>query len=154
MSVTMTIDASKELDLNGDFDAVFDELVQVPKMAKMFPKVDKLIDLGNDTYRWEMQKQGFSKYSMQLIYAVKYSNDKEKGVISWEPVRGVGNGVSSGEVRITRTDKGVHVKLSSTMEMELPVPKLVKPLVTPIVMREFNSVAEAFEANLRKHFRS
>ena len=154
MSVTMTIDANKEMDLKGDFDTIFDELAQVEKMASMFPKVERLVNLGDNTYRWEMEKAGFSKYTMQLIYAVKYEIDKTKGTIAWKPVPGVGNAVHSGQVKITPTAGGVHIVLSSKIDMELPIPKLAKPLVTPVIMHEFNATTEKFEARMRKHFNS
>lgn len=152
MAFKMTIEADKELNLKGDYDSLFDELADTPKMAKLFPGLDQIVDLGDGAYRWEMEKAGFGKYAFQLVYAVKYTIDKDKGVITWVPVKGVGNAENQGKTTVTRVDGGVKVNLYSKVEVEFPFPKLAKAVIKPLVMREFHSTSDKFEANIKKHF--
>ena len=152
MAVEITIDFSKQMTLDADFDEVFDLVADVPKIATMFPKVDKIVELGDNSFRWEMEKTGVSKYTIQVIYACKYENDKEKGVINWQPVDGVGNGVNEGTANLKQTDNGTFVDFSTRLTMTLPLPRLAKGLVKPLIVREFNSVADKFEKNMINYF--
>ena len=86
MAVTVTVEVERELDVDCTAKEAFDYLADVPKSASHFPNVDKLIDLGKNTYQWEMKKFGVDKYSIQSIYAVKYTQNKTKGWIKWSPV--------------------------------------------------------------------
>ncbi len=152
MAFKMTIEENKTLNLPGEYDQVFDELADTVKMAQMLPGLDQIVDQGDDVFRWEMEKTGFGKYAFQLVYAVKYTIEKDKGTISWVPIKGVGNGVNQGKTTVTATDDGVKVNLYSKIEVEFPFPKLAKALIKPLVMREFKSTTEQFEANIKKHF--
>ncbi len=154
MAFKMTIEADRELNLKGDYDTLFDELADTMKMARLFPGLDQIVDLGDGVFRWEMEKAGFGKYAFQLIYAVKYTINKDKGVITWVPVKGVGNAENQGKTTVTRTDGGARVNLYSKVEVEFPFPKLAKALIKPLVMKEFKSTTQKFEANINNHFNS
>ncbi|MDX5297626.1 MAG: hypothetical protein LPK85_01610, partial [Gammaproteobacteria bacterium] len=93
MAITIAIEINREFEVAGSFDEIFDLLADVPRSAGYFPKVDKLTDLGNNTFRWEMEKVGVDKHALQSVYACSYTDDKAAGIIRWEPVKGDGNGV-------------------------------------------------------------
>ncbi|MDI6796697.1 MAG: SRPBCC family protein [Desulfatibacillaceae bacterium] len=152
MAVEMTIDFTKEMEFNADFDTCFAFFSDVPKTAEYFPKVEKLSDLGGNSFQWEMDKVGVSKYTLQVIYACKYEADKEKGIIKWTPVEGVGNGRNQGYAKLTDENGKTRVQFYTKLDLNLPVPGLIKSLVKPLVVREFNSTADQFEKNLVAKF--
>src|SRR5674476_1214819 len=51
-----------------------------------FPKVDKLTDLGDGIYKWEMEKVGTAQVNIQTVYASRYVSSKSKGTVVWTPV--------------------------------------------------------------------
>src|SRR5690554_7763707 len=72
VAITVSIELNRELEIPGSYDEVFDLLADVPRSAAHFPKVNKLTDLGDNTYRWEMEKVGVDKHAIQSVYASKY----------------------------------------------------------------------------------
>ena len=153
MAITVSIELNRELDLPAGYDEVFDLLADVPKSASHFPKVHKLVDLGDNTYRWEMEKVGVDKHAIQSIYACKYYPDKENGKITWEPVKGEGNGVVKGSWTLkAKDDNTTSVKFQTSAELTVPLPSLLKLAISPVIKHEFNSLVDTYMINLKKAF--
>lgn len=153
MAITVSIELNRELDLPAGYDEVFDLLADVPKSASHFPKVHKLVDLGDNTYRWEMEKVGVDKHAIQSIYACKYYPDKENGKITWEPVKGEGNGVVKGSWTLkAKDDNTTSVKFQTSAELTVPLPSLLKLAISPVIKHEFNSLVDTYMSNLKKAF--
>ena len=87
MTVNVTIDLGYEFEVKAKAADVFAVLSDVPASASFFPKVDKLVDMGGGTYRWEMAKIGVASIKLQTIYASNYVSDKAKGTVVWTPVK-------------------------------------------------------------------
>ncbi|MBL3555563.1 MULTISPECIES: SRPBCC family protein [Marinobacter] len=153
MAITVSIELNRELDLPAGYDEVFDLLADVPKSASHFPKVHKLVDLGDNTYRWEMEKVGVDKHAIQSIYACKYYPDKDNGKITWEPVKGEGNGVVKGSWTLkAKDDNTTSVKFQTSAELTVPLPSLLKLAISPVIKHEFNSLVDTYMNNLKKAF--
>ncbi len=153
MTVTVHIDLGYEFEVRAKFDEVFALLSDVPESVSHFPKVEKLTDLGDGVYKWEMQKVGTAQVNIQTVYACKYTSDKAKGTVKWTPVKGVGNAQVGGSWKIT-DQKGKSTKLVLQTEgtVDVPVPGLMKVVVEPIVASEFEKLVEKYIANLVKTF--
>ena len=153
MTVTVHIDLGYEFEVRATYDEVFAILSDVPRSVAHFPKVEKLTDLGDGVYKWEMQKVGTAQVNIQTVYASKYSSDKAKGLVKWTPVKGVGNALVGGSWKIT-DNKGKSTKLVLKTEgtVDVPVPGLMKLVVEPIVASEFEKLVEKYIANLVKAF--
>jgi ribosome-associated toxin RatA of RatAB toxin-antitoxin module len=153
VAITVSIELNRDLDIPGSYDEVFDLLADVPRSASHFPKVDKLVDLGDNVYRWEMEKIGVDKYTIQTVYASKYKADRDTGKITWEPVKGEGNGVVRGHWRLTaKGDNATHARFHTEAELTVPLPGLLKLAVNPVIKREFNGLVDTYMANLKKAF--
>lgn len=153
MAITVSIELSRELEVPAGYDEVFELLADVPRSASHFPKLEKLTDLGDSTYRWEMEKVGVDKHAIQTVYASQYFADKEAGKITWEPVKGEGNGVVRGSWVLT--DKGKQVtalKFHTSAELTLPLPGMLKLAISPVIKHEFNSLVDTYMNNLKKVF--
>jgi len=149
VAVSITIEISRTFEVAADFDTVFDLLADVPASASHFPRVEKLEDLGDDTYRWEMKKIGVDKHAIQTIYACKYSTDKKNGSITWSPIKGEGNGQVHGFWHLVKKGKGVECKFQTKGDMTLPLPGLLKLAISPVVKHEFNSLVDIYLENLK-----
>lgn len=153
MTVTVHIDLGYEFEVRAKYDEVFAVLSDVPESVSHFPKVDKLTDLGNGVYQWEMQKVGTAQVHIQTVYACKYTSDKARGTVKWSPVKGVGNAQVGGSWKIT-DHKGKSTKLVLKTEgtVDVPVPGLMKMVVEPVVASEFEKLVEKYIANLVQTF--
>jgi carbon monoxide dehydrogenase subunit G len=152
MAITVTIDLGYEFAVKADYVTVFEVLSDVPKSASFFPKVDKLVDLGDNIYRWEMAKIGLAQVNLQTIYASKYAANKAKGSVVWTPVKGEGNALVSGAWKIADKKKSTHLELTIHGDLTLPLPGLMKMVIAPVVEAEFEKMVEQYIDNLTKHF--
>lgn len=153
MAINVSIELSRELEIAGSYDEVFDLLADVPRSVSHFPKVHKLTDLGDNTYLWEMEKVGVDKYSIQTAYACHYVSDRDAGTIRWEPVAGQGNGVVNGSWVITaKGDTMSTLKFKTNAKLTLPLPSLLKQAISPVIKHEFNSLVDQYMRNLKKVF--
>lgn len=152
MTIKVTIDLGYEFAVKADYAAVFDTLSNVPVSASFFPKVDQLVDLGDNVYRWEMAKIGLAQINLQTIYASKYTSNKAKGSVIWTPVEGEGNALVSGSWQVTDKKKSTHLVLKLQGELTLPLPGLMKMVVGPVVEAEFEKLVEQYIDKLAEHF--
>jgi carbon monoxide dehydrogenase subunit G len=152
MAITVNINLGYEFDVKAKASEVFEVLSDVPTSASHFPKVDKLTDLGDGVYRWEMEKIGIASISLQTIYASKYKANKAKGTVSWTPVKGEGNALVSGSWAITDNKKSTNIVLELQGELTLPLPGLMKMVAGPVAEAEFEKMVEQYIENLTKQF--
>ena len=152
MAFTVSIDLGFEFDVKAKAADVYEVLADVPTSASFFPKVDKLVDLGGNAYRWEMAKIGVGSANLQTIYASKYVGNKSKGTVVWTPVKGEGNALVSGSWTIKDNKKSTNLVLDIQGELTLPLPGLMKMVVGPVVEAEFEKMIEQYIANLTKKF--
>lgn len=152
MAITVNLDLGYEFAVKAPYDTVFALLSDVPQSASHFPKLDKLVDLGDGVYRWEMAKIGVAKFVLQTIYASKYVANPAKGTVIWTPVAGEGNALVSGSWKVVDKKKFTHLTLHIQGEVMMPLPSMVKMIVVPAVQAEFEKLVEQYIANLTKKF--
>ena len=152
MAVTVDIDLGYEFAVKAPFKDVFEVVSDVPTSASFFPKVDKLVDLGGGSYRWEMAKVGTAQVNIQTIYASKYSVNKAKGTVTWTPVKGEGNALVGGHWKVVDNKTSTALELKIQGSVEVPVPGLMKMVVAPVVKAEFEKLVDKYIDNLVKRF--
>ncbi|MCW5630056.1 MAG: SRPBCC family protein [Rhodoferax sp.] len=152
MTITVHIELGYEFSVKAPAAEVFEVLSDVPTSASHFPKVDQLVDLGNNTYRWEMEKIGLAQVNLQTVYASKYKSNKSKGTVTWTPVKGEGNALVSGSWKITDKKKSTDLMLTIEGDLTLPLPGLMKMVIAPVVEAEFEKMVEKYIDNLTKRF--
>lgn len=153
MAITVSIELNREIEIPGSYDEVFDLLADVPRSASHFPKVNQLVDLGDNTYRWEMEKVGVDKHAIQSVYACNYTSERDTGKIIWEPVKGEGNGVVKGSWNLKANgDQATVARFQTTAELTVPLPSLLKLAISPVIKHEFNSLVDTYMSNLKKAF--
>ncbi len=152
MTVLVNIDLAYEFAVKADYDTVFATLSDVPKSASFFPKLDRLVDLGDGVYRWEMAKVSVGQINLQTIYASRYVADKAKGSMVWTTVPGEGNALVSGSWQMTDTQPSTHLVLKLQGELSLALPGLMKAMIAPVVEAEFKKLLERYIGRLTEHF--
>ncbi|MBP8130496.1 MAG: SRPBCC family protein [Candidatus Hydrogenedentes bacterium] len=153
MAFQVDFEIERAFETACPFDRVFDVLSDVPRSVSHFPKVESLVELGGERYRWEMEKIGLDRYHIQTVYACKYVSDRDKGSVKWTPVKGEGNAEVSGKWTIkTLDDARTRVKLETKGTMSLPLPSLVRIVVAPVVRAEFTRLIDQYLQNLGRTF--
>ena len=152
MTVTVAIDLGYEFAVKAPFKEVFDLLSDVPESVSHFPKVDKLVDMGDGVYRWEMAKVGTAQVNIQTVYASKYVSDRKKGSVVWTPVPGVGNALVGGSWKISDRKKSTALEFKVSGTVNVALPGLMKMVVVPVVQGEFEKLVEKYIDNLVTRF--
>ena len=152
MAVTVPFDLSYEFEVKARAAEVFAVLADVPTSASHFPKLDRLVHLGGNSYRWELQKVGTAQVNIQTIYAATYVADKKALTVSWTPVKGVGNALVSGSWTLTDKKSSTHILLHIHGQITVPLPGLMKMLVVPVVTGENEKLVDEYIDNLIERF--
>ncbi len=153
MAISVDIDLGYEFTVKAKAADVFAVLSDVPTSVSHFPKVDKLTDMGDGVYKWEMEKVGTAQVNIQTVYASKYVNDKAKGTVKWTPVKDIGNAQVGGSWKVTdNKGKSTAIELKIKGTVEVPLPGLMKMVVGPVVEGEFEKLVDKYIANLIKKF--
>jgi carbon monoxide dehydrogenase subunit G len=144
------------LDLQADFAApaarVFSLLADVPASAAHFPQVERLQPLGDSTYRWQLQKLGGGRVSLQTVYAARYRADRKALQVQWQPVAGIGNARIGGSWTLQAQGRRTRARLQLQGEIDVALPGLMKPVVVPVVLRENERLVQQYLHNLAAHF--
>ena len=148
MSVTVNLELGYEFAVKASAKEVYDVLADVPTSASFYPGVEKLVDIGDGAYRWEMEKIGLAQVNLQTVYASQYVGNKAKGTVTWTPIAGQGNALVSGNWKITSHKKSTRVVLTIEAELTLALPALMKMVVAPVVEAEFEKLTEHYIDNL------
>lgn len=152
MSIIVPFGLRYEFDVRAGADEVYAVLADVPASASHFPQVERLIDLGGNSYRWELHKVGVAPVEIQTVYACRYAADPKKRTVRWSPLPGVGNARIGGSWTVTRKKKSTHLVLDIEGEVSVALPGLMKPLVVPVVAGENEKLLEQYIDNLIQRF--
>lgn len=152
MSVTVPVELHYEFDVKASVDEVFDVLADVPVSASHFPKVDKLIDLGDNVYRWELQRVGTAQVHIQTVYASKYVADRRRRTVRWTRLAGVGNAQIAGSWTLTPRKAWTHIAFEMHGEVTVALPALMQFIVAPVVAAENRGLVETYIHNLTRRF--
>lgn len=155
MAFTVDINLQRLLLTSCSTAEVFSLLADVPRSAAHFPRVDRLVALGGNAYRWEMEKIGIGGYTLQqTVYACQYRDDVSTGRVFWTPIEGVGNAAVEGEWIVAPKENGTTVKLSTRGRLTVDFPSFLQFALAPLVQMEFTGMVEQYIANLKDAFSS
>ena len=153
MSFTVTININRTFNTAASFEKVFELLSDVGKSGSFFPKVEKLAHLGDNIWRWEMERIGIGEHTLQQsIYACKYISDKDRQTVTWTPVEGIGNAIVNGKWEITPTQEGCKAVLQSNAVITVSLPGFLEIILSPLIRMEFENLVDQYVANLGKEF--
>jgi carbon monoxide dehydrogenase subunit G len=150
MTVKVTIDLKRKFAVVADIDSVFALLSNVAVSASHFPKVKLLTDLGENKFRWEMEKVGLGSHAIQTTYACQYVSDDAGKSVVWSPVEGEGNSLVSGKWQLTENGQGTDVCFETNAVLTLPLPGLLKLMIGPLVKHEFTSMVDTYIGKLKR----
>jgi len=70
----------------------------------------------------------------------------------WTPVKGQGNALVGGSWKLSDQKKNTGIELKLAGKVDVPLPGLMKMVVSPVVSGEFEKLVEKYIANLIKRF--
>ncbi len=148
----ITIKIERRFHTPASAEQVFELLADVPTSASHFPKLERIREVSEDIFQWELEPVGPPPYSTQPVYACRYHFEPENGEIRWEPVEGVGNVELSGEWVIRSSVQSTEIHLVMKGILHTPLPSLMRFVAEPLITREFESYVDQYVENLQRTF--
>ena len=152
MAITVPLALAYEFAVHARYAEVFSVLADVPTSASHFPKLARLVDLGDQRYRWEMEKLGTDTVHLQTVYAAQYVANKRQGRVDWTPLAGIGNAQVGGSWVLSNKKTYTQLVLRINAQLQLPLPGLMKSLVAPVVQAEYQALVEQYIDKLIQRF--
>ena len=123
--VEVGVSLSYTLQVAWDVQQAFELVSDVPKSAANFPGLERLDDLGDGVYRWNMRPIQVSKFSHQVNYSARYISDVGAGSVVWTTVGTDGNTRADGAWRVSANGSGSRLTFENRLAVMLPIPRLV-----------------------------
>ncbi len=123
--VEVGVSLSYTLQVAWDVQRAFELVSDVPKSASNFPGLQRLDDLGDGVYRWNMRPIQVGKFSHQVNYAARYISDLDAGTVIWTTVGSEGNTRADGAWRVSASGSGSRLTFENSLAVMLPIPRLV-----------------------------
>ena len=114
--------ASHEEVIRATRADILDVLMNIMVCGPLFPGVDGIEDLGEDTYRWRIQERRTLGTSFAGNYVARYTRSEDQ--VAWTTLEG--NMKTRGSWRLSGPDHRVRVRAESTTELDAPVPRFLK----------------------------
>lgn len=119
-----------------------------------FPNLKKLTRLGPDEYLWEMRTMGvrIARIAHDVSYGARYTVDRERGELSWQPIPKQGNASIAGRFQLLAAGAQTELvfEVHGTL-YDVPVPLLYRPLAGPFIVNKFSQLIERFLARTGEH---
>ena len=96
-----------------------------------------------------LEKINLGTHSAQTSYACQYVSDVEAKTIVWTPIKGEGNSIVSGKWELTEVATGTNISFITKAELTLPLPGLIKLMISPVVKMEFAGMVDTYIRNLK-----
>lgn len=152
MTLTADIHLGYSFGVRAGFDEVFGLLSDVPASVAHFPRVQRLVPLGKQRYRWEMEPVGPADAAIRTVYACDYRSSKARGTVRWTPVQGEGNAQVSGSWTIRRQADHTALELDIRGVLQAPLPAWTASMVVPLIQAEFEQMIERYIDRLIDRF--
>lgn len=145
----MKINLKRNAQLEAAPETVRTHLSDLPGLLGLFPKLDNLKDVGNNTYHWTLKPIGAAGIEHVVMYGARYTVDHNAMKVSWEPIKGVGNATLEGSIHFRETAGRIEVIAhieGQLRDMSIP---LALRLVTPAYIKKtFEALVDKFLTRL------
>ncbi len=144
----IAIELKRKFQVGVPTEHAFELLADVPRSVGHFPKLQQLVELGDNAYRWEMEPMGTAGISHQVVYACRYQPDAQQCSVVWTPVPKIGNGRIQGQWTLTPIAAGTAIAFHTHGALDVPVPRLLRSVAEPFVTAEFTRSVDTYISRL------
>ncbi len=145
--VWLTVRAKKSIAIKATKASVFEVLKDVPRSGRMFPGVRLIEDQGSGKYLWVLDERRTLGKTFLGRYTTQHENNGTDEV-RWKTIEG--NVKTSGVWRIGGRDGAVELSVESEVEVEAPVPSILKKPAEIFAEKEQSGGIEEQLQNIRR----
>ncbi len=118
-------------------------------IGNYFAGLESFTEEEADTYRWTFKSLSYGAYHLQITFLTRFekSGTHEIQII---PIKEGERAFLSGRWQLTPLKEGTQVSFEATLVGELPLPGLMKPIVTPLAQKEVKKLFDRYITNVAK----
>lgn len=151
MPLRITSGVRRTITLDTDANTLLSLLEDLPGAARLFPRLERMTNLGHNIWRWDMEGIGLGHITfLKLSFSCRYRIDRDNREITWEPLDRNDRATIEGRMKITPRNHGCILEMDSTGSGKLPLPSAIEPLLTPLVKLEAEYLIDRFLENITK----
>ena len=118
-------------------------------VAKHFDGLKHFTQEGPDTYRWTFESLKYGGYELTITFVTRFAKSSLQE-IEIIPVKGSDKAALSGRWRLEPCGQETMVHFEATLVGELPLPGLMKGMVTPLAQKEVKKLFDRYIQNVAK----
>jgi carbon monoxide dehydrogenase subunit G len=145
--VWLTVRAKKKISIRATKQSVLDLLIDVPRSGKMFPGVRSIEDQGGGKFFWILEPRNTLGKTFEGRYTTQHENNG-KDEVRWKWLDG--NVKTNGVWRIGGVDDALELSIDSEVEVEAPVPSILKKPAEIFAEREQSGGIEKQLENIKR----
>ncbi|MDQ6715526.1 MAG: hypothetical protein M3Z83_05400 [Actinomycetota bacterium] len=136
----------------ADRAAIWAVLTEPDVLARLTPLLQRIETDGN-LWRWELQKLPVLGIAVDPTFTERMTfTDQERIEFTHAPPAGAGERAGAeGWYELSDADRGTHLAISLTLQVELPLSRLAAPAVGAVMMRAMSLTGDRFATNLERH---
>jgi carbon monoxide dehydrogenase subunit G len=129
--------------------AIWAVLTDPVLLVKLTPLL-RQIEVDGDRWRWHLVKIAALGVSIKPAFTERMHFDEGRRIeYSHQPPPGVSERQGAeGYYELADVDGGTHLKISLTLQVELPLPARAAPAVNRVIEATMNRMGDRFSANL------
>ena len=132
--VEVEVNLGYTLEVSWDVEQAFALVADVPFSAGHFPGLERLDDLGDGVYRWNMRAFEVGKVRHQVCYAARYVSDPGPYTVTWHTVGTDSNTRADGSWHVTPHGDGAQLRFENRLTVRLAIPRLVARPAKKVVL--------------------
>lgn len=153
MAFTVDIKRDNRETVPAAFSRVAGLLHDLEATLAHFPALRAFVPLGDNAYHWRLAPLGPITHRVSIDFATRFTVDPGAGVAEFKPVPKVGNADIGGRIMLRpKAAEETEIAIQVAGKVQVPLSWLLKPVATPIVVREFNGLVDGFVANLKNQY--
>lgn len=119
-------------------------------LPENFPGLQSLRPVAPDTYQWQFEPITYSGYSLDFKFVTKFKIEPGKSIEALPTPGGMGQ---FGGTWTFKETHGCQVEFRARLEVELPVPGLLKSMATSLAQKELTKLLERYSASVTQKFK-
>jgi carbon monoxide dehydrogenase subunit G len=104
---------------------------------------------GHDSYRWTFESINYGSYHLQITFLTKFKK-KDPQTLEIIPIKGDDKAIFSGCWKLKPNKDGTLVTFEAKLVGELPLPGLMKGMITPLAQKEVTKLFNRYVENVSK----
>lgn len=143
MDIKLNLD--KKSTIKADFAALTADLAKMEPLLSIFPKLEKLTKLGENSFETQLKPIGAMGVEHAVTYAAEYTLTEGGTVLAFKGLDGKGNATLSGDFEFR--DKGgeieVEIKIGGQLR-DIKVPMMMRPAAGGFIKTMFEGLVDRF----------